>query len=172
MKLRSAIFSINLFFTFCLLSGLTVRAESFFIVPAKVGADLSQNGQKQFAAEEKTELNQIRLVLTDYIEGTANGEPDRVRHAFHDDLNLYSVKNEKLEVWRGKTYIDNIQIGKKNTRQGRIVSIDYEKDVAIAKIDILVPGFRLFTDYLMLAKLNGNWKIIHKSFTSRPVTSR
>lgn len=138
-------------------------------VAKEVVGYLHTHGQSVFEQDEKTELTQIGLVLNDYIEGTANGEPDRVRHAFHDDLNLYSVKNENLDVWRGKTYVDNIQTGKKNTRQGRIVSIDFEKDVAMAKIEILIPGFRLFTDYLMLAKLKGSWKIIHKSFTSRPV---
>ena len=118
---------------------------------------------------KKSDLEEINLVLMDYIEGTANGEPDRVRRAFHEDLNLYSVKNDSLEVWKGKGYIDKIEVGKKNTRQGKIVMVDYEKDAAIAKIEILVPGWRIFTDYLMLMKVKGNWRIIHKSFTSIPI---
>ena len=87
----------------------------------------------------------ITKACMDYIEGTANGQPDRVRNAFHEDLNLYFVKNDTL--WNGREYIGNIKEGKKTTRQGKIVSIDYENDAAMAKIEILVPGWRVFTDY-------------------------
>lgn len=145
--------------------------SSSSLVAKEIVEYLQTNGLASVAQDEKAELDQIRLVLTDYIEGTANGEPDRVRKAFHEDLNLYSIKNDSLEVWKGKTYIANIAAGKINTRQGKIVTIDYEKDVAMAKIEILVPDFRLFTDYLMLAKVKGVWKIVHKSFTSSPVKS-
>lgn len=143
--------------------------SSSSLVAKEIVEYLKTHGLGSVAQDEKAELDQIRLVLTDYIDGTANGEPDRVRKAFHEDLNLYSIKNDSLDVWKGKTYIANIAVGKSNTRQGKIVAIDYEKDVAMAKIEILVPGFRVFTDYLMLAKVKGVWKIIHKSFTSRPV---
>lgn len=116
----------------------------------------------------QNELEKINNVLLDYIEGTANGEPDRVRIAFHSDLNLYHIKNDSLIIWDGKGYIDSIKKGKKSNRIGRIVSVDYENDAAMAKIEILMPKWkRLYTDYLMLLKVKGNWKIIHKSFTFR-----
>ena len=57
----------------------------------------------------------------DYIEGTANGQPDRVRRAFHEDLNLYFVKNDTLQIWNGREYIGNIKEDEKNTRQGSVV---------------------------------------------------
>lgn len=107
--------------------------------------------------------------MTDYIAGTANGEPDRVRAAIHEDLNLYSVKNDELVVWGGKEYVGKIKPGEKNNRQGKIAYVDYEKDIAIAKIEIRIPRWRVFTDYLMLLKIKGEWKIVHKSFTSRPI---
>lgn len=123
------------------------------------------------ATGQQSELEQIKAVCMDYIEGTANGQPDRVRHAFHEDLNLYFVKNDSLQVWNGQEYIGNIKEGEKNTRQGKIVSIDYENDAAMAKIEILVPEWRVFTDYLMLLKIAGRWKIIHKSFTYKAIES-
>ena len=123
------------------------------------------------AADQQPELEQIKAACMDYIEGTANGQPDRVRHAFHEDLNLYFVKNDTLQIWNGREYIGNIIEGEKTTRQGKIVSIDYENDAAIAKIEILVPGWRIFTDYLMLLKIAGHWKIIHKSFTYESIES-
>ncbi len=110
----------------------------------------------------------IRSTLMDYIEGTANGQPDRVKKAFHKDLNLYHVKNDTLVVWSGINYTGNIKAGKKSNRIGKILSIDSENDAAMAKIEIKMPHLkRIYTDYLLLLKIEGVWKIIHKSFTYR-----
>ncbi len=114
----------------------------------------------------QTDLEAITSTLMDYIDGTANGEPERVKRAFHPELNLYSIKNDSVDVWYGQDYIGNIREGKKSNRIGRIVSIDYENNAASAKIEIVMPGpKRIYTDYLLLLKYQGNWKIIHKSFT-------
>ncbi len=119
--------------------------------------------------EEKTEIQQIRETLTDYIEGTANGQPARLRKAFHPDFNLYTVTAEdSLIVRSGEKYINNIEFGKKNSRVGRIISIDFEKDAAMAKVEIVIPGWRIFTDYFLLLKYQGSWKIVQKSYTWRP----
>ncbi len=114
----------------------------------------------------QSEKEHINKVLHDYIEGTANGEPARLKGAFHKDFNLYFVKNDSLQIWSGKHYIENVKIGVKSNRIGKVISIDYEGDAAIAKIEILMPERKLiYTDYLMLLKIDKQWKIIHKSFT-------
>lgn len=114
----------------------------------------------------QTDLEAITSTLNDYLEGTANGEPERVKRAFHPELNLYSVRNDSVNVWYGQDYTDGIKQGKKSNRIGRIVSIDYENNAAVGKIEIVMPGpKRIYTDYLMLLKYQGQWKIIHKSFT-------
>jgi hypothetical protein len=114
----------------------------------------------------QTDLEGITNTLMDYIEGTANGEPERVKRAFHPELNLYSVANDSLKVWYGQDYTGGIKKGRKSNRIGRIVSIDYENDAACAKIEIVMPGpKRMYTDYLLLLKYQGSWKIIHKSYT-------
>jgi len=116
----------------------------------------------------QTETEQITKILNHYIEGTANGEPERLKEAFHEDFNLYFVKESKLEIWSGKHYINNVKPGVKNDRKGKILSIDYDGDAAIAKIEIKMPSRDLtFIDYLMLLKLENKWKIIHKSFSKR-----
>lgn len=114
----------------------------------------------------QTDLESITSTLMDYLEGTAKGEPERVKRAFHPELNLYSVANDSLRAWYGQDYTGGIKQGKKSNRIGRIVSVDYENDAAIGKIEIIMPGpKRIYTDYLMLLKYQGSWKIIHKSYT-------
>ena len=105
----------------------------------------------------------------DYIEGTANGEPERLRKAFHPDFKLYTVSDsDSLLIRSGEKYVANIKPGEKANRIGRIISIDFENDAAMAKAEIVVPGWRIFTDYFLLLKYEGSWKIVQKSYTWRP----
>jgi hypothetical protein len=116
----------------------------------------------------KSEIEQITATLMDYIEGTANGEPERLRRAFHPDFNLYTVTDQdSLRIRSGKEYVGNITPGEKSNRIGRIISIDYEKDAAMAKAEIVIPDWRIFTDYFLLLKYEGKWKIVQKSYTWR-----
>jgi hypothetical protein len=122
---------------------------------------------------QKFELEQITETLMDYIEGTANGNPDRLRKAFHPDFNLYTVNAEdRLRIRSGEKYISNVKKGEKSNRIGRIISIDYEKDAAIAKAEILIPNWRVFIDYFLLLKYEGSWKIVHKSYTWRAIEKK
>lgn len=115
-------------------------------------------------AQTETEL--IAETLMDYIEGTANGEPERVANAFHPDLNLYTVANDSLRIRNGMDYITSIIKSDKVNRSGRIVSIDYENNAATAKVVIEMPDInRIYTDFLLLLKYEGKWKIIQKSDT-------
>ncbi|MEZ4939544.1 MAG: nuclear transport factor 2 family protein [Saprospiraceae bacterium] len=121
----------------------------------------------------KSEIEEITATLMNYIDGTANGEIDKLRKAFHPDFNLYSVtKEDSLRVWKGEDYIGGIEQGKKSNRIGRIISIDFENDAAIAKAEILIPNWRVFTDYFLLLKYEGSWKIVHKSYTWREIPKK
>ena len=119
------------------------------------------------AQSSKSEIELITTTLMDYIEGTANGEPERLRKAFHSDFNLYTIEKDSLRIRSGEKYISNVKKGEKANRIGRIISIDYEKDAAIAKAEIVIPNWRIFTDYFLLLKYEGSWKIVHKSYTWR-----
>jgi Putative lumazine-binding len=120
------------------------------------------------SAHSPSEMEQISATLMDYIEGTANGEPERLKRAFHPDFNLYTVtEQDSLRIRSGKEYVANVKEGEKSNRIGRIISIDYEKDAAIAKAEIVIPNWRIFTDYFLLLKYEGAWKIVQKSYTWR-----
>lgn len=119
-------------------------------------------------ANTSSDIEQITATLMDYIEGTANGEPDRLKRAFHPDFKLYTVtESDSLRIRSGEKYISDIKPGEKANRIGRIISIDYEKDAAMAKAEIAIPGWRIFTDYFLLLRYEGSWKIVQKSYTWR-----
>lgn len=122
------------------------------------------------ASSNTPDFKAVSSVLTDYIDGTANGDPDQVRNAFHPDFNLYTVNdNDSLWVRSGEKYISNITPGKKSKRVGRIISMDIEGNAASAKVEIVMPGWRIYTDYFLLMKYQGSWKIVQKSYSWRAV---
>ena len=130
-------------------------------------SSFSQNTNKIDITTSDSEKNNITKTLLDYIEGTANGQPERLKEAFHKDMNLYSVDKDSLKVLSGETYIGYYKSGQKRNRIGKIISIDYVNDAAMVKLEIDYPSRRiLYTDYLLLLKVEGQWKIIHKSYTS------
>ncbi len=114
----------------------------------------------------------IRETLTHYIEGTANGEPERLKIAFHPDFKLYTVIKDSLWIRSGKKYISNVKKGKKINRVGRIINIDIENNAASAKAEIVIPGWRIYTDYFLLLKYKGSWKIVQKSYSFRPIPTK
>ncbi|MCZ8216637.1 MAG: nuclear transport factor 2 family protein, partial [Cyclobacteriaceae bacterium] len=119
--------------------------------------------------KEKSDLEQVRATLLDYIEGTANGQPQRLRKAFHPKFNLYTVAKDTLWTRSGEQYINLFKDGERSNRLGRIIDIDIEKDAAMAKVEIIASDTRLFTDYFLLLKYEGSWKIVHKSYSWREV---
>jgi hypothetical protein len=141
-----------------------LRVHPFLLV-AFLHAPLLLVAQPDATAQE---LPLITTTLMDYIDGTANGDTEQVRRAFHPDFNLYTVNDaDSLVIRSGTKYIDGIKPGEKNTRQGRIISIDVEGNAAMAKAEIAVPGWRIFTDYFLLLKYEGGWRIVQKSYSWR-----
>ena len=141
------------------------NSVKFLLVALSLIGGLSTHAQ---TTDSKSEIVRITETLMDYIDGTANGDPERLKKAFHPDFNLYTVtQSDSLRIRSGKEYISSVKEGEKTNRIGRIISIDFEKDAAVAKAEIVIPNWRVFTDYFLLMKYEGSWKIVQKSYTWR-----
>ncbi|MEN0049786.1 MAG: nuclear transport factor 2 family protein [Bacteroidota bacterium] len=117
-------------------------------------------------AQNETEA--ISETLMNYIEGSTNGKPDLLKKAFHPDLNLYYVKDNAVKTWTGEAYIADTKEGKPTGERGRILSIDYENNAAVAKVEISHPKSTTpYIDYFMLLKVEEEWVIVHKMFTKK-----
>jgi len=120
------------------------------------------------AFTQKTDMELITETLTDYIEGSTEGKPNRLKTAFYKDLNLYSVRNDSIKIWSGKNYIKSTKEGEPTGESGKIISIDYENNAAVAKVEISHPkAKKAYVDYFMLLKTEDKWTIIHKMYTKR-----
>jgi len=119
-----------------------------------------------FNSYGQTDKEKIESVLMDYIDGTANGQISRINRAFHKNANLYSIANDSLKVLPSKKYIGYFREGQKNGRLGHIESININNNAAVGIVKIDMPGRkRRYTDYMLLLKTEGEWKIVHKSYT-------
>lgn len=115
----------------------------------------------------QSEDTAIRETLNKYINGSTGGQPKLLKEAFHPNLNLYYVRKDTVRVWSGKAYILDTKEGKPTGEAGKILSIDYTNDAAMAKVEIASPGRTPYIDYFMLLKTKGEWTIIHKMFTKK-----
>jgi len=143
-----------------------MKSNIFFLFLIFTLSITSLNAQEK---TEKTEIELITATLVDYIQGSTNGQPERLKKAFYSDLNLYYTGKEgELKTWSGTAYIEDTKEGKPTGEIGKIISIDYENDIGVAKVQISHPESTTpYIDYFMLVKVKGHWTIIHKMFTKR-----
>lgn len=123
---------------------------------------------KTMSNEREKEL--VKIPLENYLKGHETGNPEFMRKAFYTQGNMTFVRDDK---YTAKTF-DEFIAGFKGTpaadeaqRKRWIESIDIEGNAAIGKIILDYPNGK-FTDYMTLLKIDGEWKIVNKSFYLEP----
>lgn len=116
----------------------------------------------------QTEAALIENTLLNYIKGTSYNQPQLIEKAFYMNANLY-LENKNKELWivPSKEYTSwykNNNEGKFTGRIGNIISIDFFKNIATAKAEILIPEKKVrYIDMFLLKKIENEWKIISKT---------
>lgn len=120
------------------------------------------------ALAQTSEEAGVRQALDNYIKGHATGQGEYFRKAFHPDAKLFAVRDGKYWQLTSEEYIARAA-GKpaddEAQRKRSIENIDISGNAAIAKIVLDYPSVR-FTDYMSLLKIDGEWKIINKTFNA------
>ena len=119
---------------------------------------------------QNAEKDAVRVPLENYIKGHSTGDGEYMKKAFHTEGNLIFVRDGKITTRSFADYIAGFS-GKpaadEPQRKRSIESIDVVGNAATAKIILDYPTAKL-TDYMSLLKINGEWKIVNKIFTSEP----
>ena len=119
----------------------------------------------QSAAYADSRFSDIQEVVQKYLEGTAQGRSGLVSEAFLPSLEVqYLDEEDRLMRRPGPDYISRIEPGKKVPRVGRVVNIDATEKSAMVKVEIEWND-RLYTDYMLLLKVEGSWRIANKVAT-------
>ena len=122
------------------------------------------------AQQSAAEAAAVRKAIEDhYFKAQATGDGNALKGYFVEDGRMMWVQDGQLRVRTSTDYIAGFN-GKPSAdeakRKRRIVMTDVTGDVAIAKVELDFPG-TFFTDYFTLAKLGGEWKIVHKTYHRR-----
>jgi hypothetical protein len=112
----------------------------------------------------------VRAALEHYFRGHATGQGEHFRKIFHPDSKLFAIRDGKYWQLTSEQYIANAS-GKapadEAQRKRTIESVDITGNAAMAKIVLDYPQVK-FTDYMSLLKIDGEWKIINKTFHAEP----
>lgn len=124
------------------------------------------------AVAQVSEEAAIRETIEHYFQGHATGNGEHFRKAFHPDAKLFFIRDGKLTQWTSEEYIGRAS-GKpaadEAQRKRKIDSIDISGNVAVVKLTLDYPSV-VFTDYMSMLKIDGQWKIVNKTFHSKPRT--
>ncbi|WP_438426428.1 nuclear transport factor 2 family protein [Aquimarina macrocephali] len=115
------------------------------------------------------QLEEIQAVLQNYFEGIYNGDVVQLKEVFHSETLLFGdIKG--VPYFKAITeYIDGVKSRKSPRDLGEdfkmeILSIEILGNNAIVKAQLPMLGYHYF-DFLSLAKINEDWKIVNKLFT-------
>ncbi|HYO62501.1 MAG TPA: nuclear transport factor 2 family protein [Pyrinomonadaceae bacterium] len=140
---------------FVALFALLAVASVFVLLPAR-----AQN------AEEAA----VRQAIEHYFRGHATGQGEHFRKVFHPESKLFWVREGKFTQRTSEEYIAGAA-GKpapdEAQRKRRIESVDITGNAAVVKVVLDYPRVR-FTDYMSMLKVDGEWKIVNKTFVSEP----
>ena len=121
-------------------------------------------------AQDQTEERAVRTAVNQYFRGHATGSPDEMRKSFLQTAHIEGIREGKFVSWTAEEYSSRFT-GKpaadEASRKRSIDSVDVSGTAAVVKAT-LVHGATTFTDYFVLVKVNGEWKIANKVYSSRP----
>jgi len=118
-----------------------------------------------FSSESPDDFKDISSVVQLYLDGTSLGKPALVNKAFLPTLEVQWINNKGVFSRRkANDYINNIEKGISVPRYGHIVSMDITNNIAQVKVEI-DWNKRRYTDYMLLIRLEGMWRISNKVAT-------
>lgn len=125
-------------------------------------------GYRVWADEKEKEL--VKIPLENYLKGHATGNPEFMKKAFHTEGKLIFIREGKYSTRTFEEYIGGMS-GKpaddEAKRKRWIESVDIAGNAAVGKIILDYPNGK-FVDYMTLLKIDGEWKIVNKSFHLEP----
>lgn len=114
--------------------------------------------------------SQIRDVVEAYFKGTYYGDEPRLLKAFHPDAHIVGNFDGGMVDWSRTEFIQRVTTRPTQAERGdiyakNIITIDSVKDAGMVMARVCVDG-QVFSDYISLLKIYGQWVIRHKIFTN------
>jgi uncharacterized protein len=114
----------------------------------------------------QSETDAIRAVIERYFLGHAKADADLMRQAFWPSAHVEGVRDGKFSSWTLDAYcalFNGSPADDEAQRQRSLDSVDVSGSAATARAT-LRHGPRVFIDYFVLLRVNGEWRIANKVY--------
>lgn len=143
--------------------------KKFIVLFVLIGIGSLSYGYKVWA--DGKEIDAVKIPLENYLKGHETGNAEFMKKAFHTEGKMMFVRDGKYMTRTFEEYIAGMKDGKpaadEAQRKRWIESIEVSGNAAIGKIILDYPTAK-FVDYMTLLKIDGEWKIVNKSFYVEP----
>lgn len=128
----------------------------------------------QIIVGQVKESEAVKLPLNKYLAAHATGNRELIHQAFYKDARIMAFRDGNFTNWSVEEFAERFN-GKpaddEAKRKRAIKTIEISGTAAIAKIVLDYPTIR-FTDLMTLLKIDGEWKIVNKSFFAESRNSK
>ena len=120
-------------------------------------------------AQEQTDRELIQATVQNYFDGMIQRDRSKLEEAFLPEARLIGYRGENLTITDFETWAEGTAKGEPRdpaAYKNEIVSIRVQGNTASVETELYWPGIYYY-DFLTLIKVEGKWKIVHKSWYER-----
>lgn len=118
------------------------------------------------------EYKAVEAAAMKFVKGVAEGNSRYAKELFVDEAVLFGFLDGKLEHGSIEQFYHNVDtVGAGHDFDARIDIVALEETVAVVRVLEEKWGGRIdFTDYLLLLKIDGEWKCVAKAYNQNSNT--
>jgi len=116
---------------------------------------------------QTTDLQLIEATINQYFDGMINHNAKSFEKAFHPAASMKWNEKQYMDVNAVKALSDYVNANETVKTKTRIIAINVVNDAANAHLELEYETFT-FVDFMHLLKVEGEWKIVSKTYTTVP----
>lgn len=118
------------------------------------------------------EYKAVEAAAMKFVKSVAEGNSTYAKDLFVDEAVLFGYLDGKLEHGSIEQFYHNVDtVGAGDDFNARIDIVSVEETVAVVRVLEEKWGGRIdFTDYLLMLKINGEWKCVAKAYNQNSNT--
>lgn len=118
------------------------------------------------------EYKAVEEAAMKFVKSVAEGKSNYAKELFIDEAVLFGYLDGKLEHGSIRQFYDNVDtVGADKGFKARVDVIDVEETLAVVRVLEENWGGRIdFTDYLLLMKMDGQWRCVAKAYNQNSNT--
>lgn len=122
--------------------------------------------------DQINEYDAVAKAAEKFVRSVAEGNSEYAKSLFTEDAVLFGILDGALERGSIEQFYRNVDtVGAGDNFKSRIDVLAVEETVAVVRVLEEGWGNRIdFTDYLLLLKLNGEWKCVAKAYNQNSNT--